>query len=285
MKGKIELKTVPEISAVYFALLQCGYGFYSVGRSRERAERVEGFIGGWKAPEFFEAVRQDTCPVYPWWPRAAILETAVFYLSPDRRGFERFETFRNGVMGAGNLSDNERDERLWSWIPGFPEALAQVTESDRFGIYLEWEREETAGYMSGRQAELSKLERCVERCAEKYSSPVKTLSIVLSPIKCAYSADFHLFGDSFVFSSGSFCAESVLHEFLHHAVRPAVAEKRELVMGRKAVYPEMDGSYQAAGELNAFEEFAVRRLAEDVSSGSYPEDLGEYLEKLFRSVI
>ena len=115
----------------------------------------------------------------------------------------------------------------------------------------------------------------------KYGSPVRDIQIIINPIKCIYSADYHLDKDCFIFCSGAFRVESVIHEFLHHIVHPVVVEIADLVMTAKRTYPEIDESYylsgDKAGRLNAFEEYAVRMLTMDVINGDYPDELISYL--------
>ena len=41
----IELRQIPEISAVYYALLQSGYDFYAVGKRLELVKQLEAFRG------------------------------------------------------------------------------------------------------------------------------------------------------------------------------------------------------------------------------------------------
>ena len=84
---QITITCIREIYAIYFALLQCGYDYYSIERSRNHNGRIQSFIGTEDVPPFFYGIKQDTCEVYPYWPRAAILETASFYLSADHSRF------------------------------------------------------------------------------------------------------------------------------------------------------------------------------------------------------
>ena len=66
---KITISSIPEISAIYFALLQSGYDYYAMGRSRDHGAKIQEYIGITKVPSFFAGVKQDTCEVYPYWPR------------------------------------------------------------------------------------------------------------------------------------------------------------------------------------------------------------------------
>lgn len=278
------ISNIPEISAIYFALLQCGYDYYSIERGREHNDTVRSFVGSGAVPSFFCGIKQNTCEVYPYWPRAAILETASFYLSPDHLRFREYDAFRERIMSAGNIADGERNQALWTWIAEFPAALSQVLESDAYQRYLEWENRWIAEQNVKYEKELSLIQRCLDMCVSKYGSPVRELQIVVNPIKCVYSADYHLAGDRFVFSSGDFRLDSVIHEFLHHVVHPVAVAHEDMVLERGRVYPDLDESYylsgDTAGQLNAFEEYAARRLTKDILAMDFPKSLTDYLRKL-----
>ena len=280
---KISITNIPEISAIYYALLQCGYDFYSIGRCQEHIDAVRGFTDGEAVPFFF-GVRQNTCEVYPYWPRAAILETASFYLQPDHSRFREYEVFRERILSAGNVADYERDQKFWDWMAGFPTALSEVLGSDAFHGYLEWENKWIAGQNIRHETELQLIQSCLDRCVEKYSSPVQDIRIVINPIKCVCSADYHLNGDCFIFCSGAFQTDYVIHEFLHHVVHPVAAEIADMVLASKRVWNGIDNSYYLsgndAGRLNAFEEYAVRKLTKSILNGKYPDALLSFLREL-----
>ena len=175
-------------------------------------------------------------------------------------------------MDATNIADYERDQRLWDWIEDLPAALAEVLACDAFKDYLKWEQEWLASLNKRHEADLRIIKNCLDVCVSKYGSPVRDIQIIINPIKCIYSADYHLNMDSFIFCSGAFQAESVIHEFLHHVVHPAVAEISDIVLAVKRTYPDIDESYylsgDQAGQLNAFEEYAVRALTKVVMIGN-----------------
>lgn len=278
------ISNIPELSAIYFALLQSGYNYYAMGRIRDHGAKIQEYIGITKMPSFFAGVKQDTCEVYPYWPRAAILETASFYLSSDHAKFRDFDVFHGRIMGAANIADNERDQRLWDWIEDFPPALSEVLICDAFRNYLKWEQKWLVTQNARHEAELRVIKDCLNMCVTKYNSPVHDIQIVINPIKCVYSADYHLDKDCFIFCSGAFRAESVIHEFLHHVVHPVVVEIADMVLATKRTYLDIDESYylsgSKAGQLNAFEEYAVRVLTKNVMNGDYPDDLSSYLKEL-----
>ncbi len=75
--------------------------------------------------------------------------------------------------------------------------------------------------------------------------------------------------------------ESIIHEFLHHVVHPFVLQEKDFIIGKNLRDLGIDDSYYLSGndtgKLNAFEEYAVRRLTEDILQQKYPDDLSHYL--------
>ncbi len=279
--SQITISNIPEVSAIYFALLQCGYDYYSIERSQKHNDAVRSFADSGDVPSFFYGIKQDTCEVYPYWPRAAILETASFYLLPNHAQFRKYDAFYKRIMSAGNIAEYERDQKLWTWIADFPVALSKVLESDSFQRYLEWENQWIAEQNVEHKKELRLIQKCLDVCVNKFESPVQDVQIVINPIKCVYSADYHINESCFIFSSGAFQIDSVIHEFLHHVVHPAVMAYKDVVSESKMLYSGIDASYYLSGDnsgrLNAFEEYAVRELTKNILAMNYPENLASYL--------
>ena len=283
---QITITNIPEISAIYFALLQCGYSYYTIERSQKHNARIRSFIRAEGVPSFFSRIKQNTCQVYPYWPRAAILETASFYLLPDHSQFRDYDAFRSCIMNAGNIEDNDRNQKLWNWIDQFPAALSDVLSSDAFRRYLEWEEKWLAERNIQHEADLRLIKSCLDVCVSKYGSPVQDIQIVVNPVKCVYSSDYHLVGNRFIFCSGAFRVDSAIHEFLHHVAHPAVAQIANWVIANRNTYPGIDNSYYLSGDdvgqLNAFEEYAVRELTQNILLNQIPEDLTEHLLQLLQ---
>ncbi len=281
---QVRISSIPEISAIYYALLQCGYEFYSMERGGEHIREIRRFLDTENVPAFFSDAAQKTCDVYPYWPRAAILETATFYLDAGCSGYQNFDKFYDQIMTAGNIADEERGVELWNWIDAFPKALKEVLNSPGFAEYLEWEAQWMAKQNRMYKAELNQIFKCVKNCSEQYQSKVKKIQIIINPIKCVYSADYHMDGDCFVFSSGDFRAGSIVHEFLHHVVHPYVTALKDQLPKKPVKYPGVDESYYLSGDetgmCNAFEEFAVRALTQRVLADDAPTELMTYLEGL-----
>ena len=188
------------------------------------------------------------------------------------------------IMSAKNISDAERNSSLWAWMEGFPSALNNILNSDGFHCYIKWENEWINGLNTEYSKDLQSLQSCLETCVKRYRSPVQKIEVVINPIKCVYSADYHLIGNRFVVTSGAFRIEIVIHEFLHHVVHPFITALKEAILERKRLYPQIDKTYylsgDAAGQLNAFEEYAVRSLTKDFLLQNYPEDISLYLKNL-----
>lgn len=277
-------QTLPRISAIYYGLLQTGYEYYPYERDAAHLSQVERFIGTGPKVSFFAAVRQNTCSVYPYWPRAAILEEATLYMEEKGQRFVGFDAFRNRVLSASNIAPEEKGDDVWDWIAGFPEALQTILESDGFQRYLKWERTWAEAQSRAGEQGLSLLNGFFQLCSERYGSRLPEITIALAPIKCVYASDHYRQGDRLLFTSGALRLDSIVHECLHLVVHPLV--ERGDLGGKHQAYPEIDESYyldrSEAGYRNAFEEYAVRSLTKAVLRGDAPLDLAWYLAGLTR---
>ena len=271
----------PKISAVYYGLLQTGYSFYTFERSTEHINEIQAHCKTEQSFVFFSKARQSTCEVYPYWPRAFIMEAATFSLNNSTTAFQDFGRFRQKIMSAGNITEKERDDSLWNWLADFPQALNSVLAEDSFSEYLKWEKKWISEQNDIYREELYLIQKCLEICTDLYRSPVRTIRICINPIKCVYSSDYHLIGDCFIFSSGEFRTDSIIHEFLHHVVHPYIEQQKALVVTYGHVNSEIDKSYYLsendAGLINAFEETVVRSLTKEILKGKYPESLSDYI--------
>ena len=111
---------------------------------------------------------------------------------------------------------------------------------------------------------------------------------MLSPIKCAYSSDYHFVNGQFIFSSGQFSIESVIHEFLHHAIHTYVLKNKNRILASKKHFECIDSSYYLSdsenGKLNAFEEYFVKALTKEFLKETPPIDLDKYILHLLDEV-
>ncbi len=274
----------PAISAIYYALLQSGYDYFRLGRESKHVAAVQNFVGAKGVPAFFTNIKQSTCEVYPYWPRAAILEAATFCIKPNFEGFADFASFRNQIMSATNIADCERSNDLWDWLLSFPQALEAVLSSPHFLHYLEWEKQWIDEQNRIQECALQKMQTCLKICRELYPSPVQDIQIIINPIKCIYATDYHSNDSCFVFVSGSFQLDSVVHEFLHPVIHPYVLSMQDQILQIDHCFSNIDSSYYLSGDptgkLNAFEENAVRCLTKRVIAGDYPANISNFVQDL-----
>ena len=280
MNCKIE--QLPLISAIYYALLQTGYEFYSLERDQCFNSIIESYVGTDAVPPFFSKVKQNTCDVYSYWPRAYILETATFYLEKDLSGFSNFDSFQRHILSAANISTEEKDTLLWTWITDFPGALKEVIDSAGFSRYLKWEKEWISEQNSRYRDELRLLDNLLVECRKNYHPSCQNIRIVLCPIKCVYSSDHHISDGSFFFTSGEMRIDSIIHEFMHTIVHPII--EHEITRIQQKQYPDVDDSYYLDGSeqgyKNAFEEYSVRVLTDVVMKQDKLPNLSTFLGQL-----
>ena len=50
---KITISSIPEISAIYFALLQSEYDYYAMGRYWDHCNEIQGYIGITQVPSLY----------------------------------------------------------------------------------------------------------------------------------------------------------------------------------------------------------------------------------------
>lgn len=106
------------------------------------------------------------------------------------------------------------------------------------------------------------IQECLEICTSRYHSPVREIRICLNPVKCVYASDYHLTEDGFVFSSGAFRTDSVIHEFLHHVVHPTVAEQKDMILKHRQVNDQLDQSYYWQEAIPEYSMLLRKRLSD-----------------------
>ncbi len=278
--SNLHITQLPAISAIYFGLLTSGYDYSHFERNDSHVAALNSFRNAMPPHPFFLQTRQSTCDVYPFWPRAAMLETATFYLADNYENWQNRESFRQDILQAVNITNPERDESFWMWIDHFPDVMQHIMRSPHFTDYLQWEQRWILAQNQLHTESLYLIEKTLHRCQDLYHSSVHDIQLLLNPVKCVYSADYHLVDKRFVFTSGRMQTESVIHEFLHHVVHPYVSSHREDIMLHPCRFPGLDDSYYSAGHEYAFEEYLVRRLTQLASENSLPRNLPAFLCQL-----
>lgn len=198
MLEDLSIKNNSMISAIYYALLQSGYNFYSVERDAKVVNKLQSFIlSGNCEYAFFSEVKQNSCEVYPYWPRAAMLETATFFIDLSQARFINFDNYKNIIFSAKNISDTERNQAFWI-------CLGELRE------------------------------------------------------------------------------DSIIHEFIHHIVHPAIENRKDEILHCCLKRLDVDSSYfldgSDYGKLNAFEEYMVRQLTAKIMSGDIPKNVNIFFD-------
>ncbi len=277
----LQVKNPPAFSAIYYALLQNGYEYIQHERTPEHLQKILLF----RLPDspflYFSQIRQTTCEVYPFWPRAALLELASLCIDDTTWRFRDFDLLRHRIMRVPNLREEERNVDFWDWLIDFPPQLHCVMASKGFADYLVWETNWLRCQTAQWKEELNAIQKAVQHCSRQFGFSCPKVELAISPIKCVYSADYHFINDRFIYSSGRLNISSVVHEFLHPVVHPLVLTRRAEILKQKPVYPELDSSYYlngtAEGYLNAFEEKLVRSLTGELLCGHPPEKLDAFM--------
>ena len=276
---------IPDISGIYYALLQSGYEFFSVERPPELTAALSSFKGTADVPRFFSLARQDSGGEYPYWPRAYIMEAASLFPREEMCSIY-VSALTEMIMSAPNISAQEKDSRMWEWLSDFPSALSEVTGSSGFHRYLEWERAWLAEQTERYTDDLRLLERLISRYSDVCGTDPPDMEICICPIKCIYASDCHSVGGSMLFTLGDMRADSVIHEYLHTVIHPLIEDITGYDLHRE--YPGLDTTYYLGrdekGYRNAFEEYAVRSLTDMILRQNGLPDPEAFISRLLRSL-
>jgi hypothetical protein len=278
MSELIEVMNSTAINAIYFGLIASGYSYADIQKPDEILKLIKPIRNNHLPKtinDFFSEARQYTCTAYPYWPRAALMETATFFVkdiyNPDT--FDYFKYY-NEVMKYTNLIESERDGHFWSWIKEFPYMLKGILLDKRFqkiDEYIKkWISEESKSY----ENKIAKIEQSLIKLVVSEGKEVQPIKVIISPLKCVYSADYKVSYEKLFVVIGDFLPHSIVHECIHPIVHPHIIDLRSDILqciGSK-IY-NIDKSYylnkDEDGLINAFEENIVRRVTELVVDGDY----------------
>lgn len=270
---KIVVESSGAINAIYFGLAASGYTFARDRKEQDvlrMIERVEAQRLPKDLERFFQGARQDGCEPYPYWPRAALMETRTLF-ADDGLGY--IDT----VMRAPNLLDEERDERFWRWIGQFPEVLDHVLALDAFQLFDEEMRDWVERERALNQDKIDLTARALSSLLCDLSALPGMIRILLCPLKCAYAADYQQRDGIFNVIVGELATGPVMHEFLHPIVHPHIEKLRGRILSR------LVGGRPGVGDenalLNQFEGHIARTLTELLQSGRRHIDIHAVIER------
>ena len=279
------------ISAVYFGLMKGGYEYYAAGKGSETVKLWER----WRDlpisydPGFFKAARQLSITAYPYWPRAAMLEEATFFLNEGKNDFQDLNAYKASINVIPSLQDRDRNQDFWSWVHHFPTALEGVMESQGFRQYIQWEQGWIKHQAKVHAHDVRVLDNIISYIIRRCDPGVKKVSVVLCPLKCTFAADYKRLGDTFYAFVSEFRKEAVLHEFLHMVIHPLIQKNADAIVAlRNLQRLNLDNAYyldqSEQGRLNALEEHAVRELSDLITDGKYKTDLQALLMEIIKSL-
>lgn len=255
-----------KLNAIYFGLSLSEYEYATINKSGDISElqsKIRKCNNLDSTRDFFQMARGCTCEVYPFWPRAALLESALFFINDGVLDMPKYQNYVNKLY---NITDEERNNDFFKWVENFPTHLQRIMQNDLFA--------QINVQLMGIVHALNVVED-LERLAEALSVPqmktsINKIMVYICPLKCCYSADYFTKEDEMFVMLGDYLPHSIVHEYLHLAVNPLVQKHKEhITAGDK--YPGIDSSYYLNGDrdgfLNAFEEYIVTEASEKIGHG------------------
>jgi len=273
MKINIQISSNTMINAIYFGLALTGYEYGYINKPDNVADmlkQTESYAGLNDVKEFFTAARQNTCEVYPFWPRAALMETATFFINNITSEFD-FSKYKNYVYSLQNITPAERNDSLFNWIATFPQALDKIQNDSMFHNMNNKMYETVCQISHDISIQMTTLADKLSKLSQGINTGVTKMTVIICPIKCIYSADYFLRDNEMFVILGNFLPHSVVHEYMHLVVHPKIAQHKEDILSHSRM-ADIDQSYyldgNEAGELNAFEEHIVRLLSNAISENT-----------------
>jgi len=268
-KLRIITSSNTDINAVYFGIALSGYEYADIDKSDdiiEMLQQIRSYSGLDEAKQYFSNTRQPLCEVYPFWPRAALLESATFFINGKSFDFDSYCTY---VKALPNLTTEEKSEDFFCWAKDSPKYVTQI-KSDPF-----FQNINTRIHSKVTETSLNSIEktRLIEGKLEKLSatveSAISTISLIICPFKCVYSADYFTEGSVMSVILGNFLPSSIVHEYLHPIVRLHIKKYRERIVTLDGIkHLDLDKSYYMNNDekrlLNAFEENIVRKISDSI---------------------
>jgi hypothetical protein len=249
----IKITSDEDINAIYTGLVLSGYEYSHIEKSPEIIKVIDhikeqSFSSDVK--RYFEHARQQTCEVYPFWPRASLLESAVFFMGSE--GF-MFDKYCEYVNSCPNLTQEERNKDFFDWIITFPKYMGEIKENRIFQeINSQIQRivnELSTVSAAGKERIIDILKALAADC----DIIDFTLDVLVCPLKCVYSADYFIEDSKMSIILGDFLPHSIVHEYMHIIVRPKIDKYRAEILslfGKKRF--NIDNSYYLENDERGF---------------------------------
>ena len=250
------------INAIYFGLVISGYEYSDINKSDaiiELSSQIKNYSGLDSIKQYFGFARQKTCEPYPFWPRAALLESITFFISGHGADFDKYYEY---VKSLPNLTEEERNDDFFSWVRDFPEYLNEIKVNSFFNEIDRQIKDMVNKISTDTAAKRVRITDTLNTITDR-EIDISAISVVICPLKCIYSADYFARGSEMSVILGDFLPNSILHEYMHLIIHPEIMKYRKAILslfGNKLF--DIDKSYylnnDENGFINAFEEHIVR---------------------------
>ena len=265
-KLNISISSDSCINAIYFGLMLSGYEYSDMGKpdaALELSSQIRSHPGLDNAKRYFKHARQRTCEPYPFWPRAALLESATHFIDARRFKFDKYCDYVNGLP---NLTEEERSGDFFSWVKDFPKYINEVKA---YSFFQEVDKQIVCmvdKISKDIASEAVRIANILDAMSADIAPNISTLHVILCPLKCIYSADYFARDDTMSVIHGGFLPHSIVHEYMHLIVHPKIMKYRKAILslaGSRQL--DIDQSYflghDENGLVNAFEEHIVRKVS------------------------
>lgn len=221
------------------------------------------------AVSYFREARLEGGGVNPYWPRAAMLLNASFYLSdnPAEGYTDQEEVF--GTVARFPTDAANKDTETASWIREFPRMRRLIEDDPAFPIL--WGRfcdavdaERLRPFEDAAQRAVT----CITSGLGAHAEAISDFVVVPNPLQAPQIADF-VRKDGILFAViASPRPLSIAHELLHSIFEKALAQERDTIVGYRRLFApnmveamvKMQYAWDSGDEswLRVFEESLVR---------------------------
>lgn len=189
-------------------------------------------LAGWPVPalRYFAKASTRGRGVNPYWPRAAMLLEACFYMQPGG-GFTNADELRLlRAIAAFPVSNDDKDAATVAWVRDFPAYFRMITQTDLFPTL--W-----TSYLDGLQPWLRRFERAASMAIDSFTGmtgvsadALPDLAVVPNPLQAPELVDFVRREGVLHVILAEPAMSSMIHELLHDVFGPVLrVNKAEIV--------------------------------------------------------
>jgi len=261
------------VFGMYVGLTASGYDLARLPEGDPVREVIEAIRAArWPAGavRYFGQARRLGRGVNPYWPRAAMLLEACFFLGPDGRFTYRDELELLRTIAAFPVDPDEKDRPTVDWVRSFPRAYSEIADEGQFpSLWSSYLEAVEPALHEFDDAATKALQAFVEATGVTLES-LPELVLIPNPLQAPEVADFVRRDGTVHIVMARPRMSSVVHELLHEVFGPALRSARaEVVQYRhllRPVLPAMLRMQYAWGDddeswFRVFEESLMRAAA------------------------